>query len=96
MEKFLYADTDEKLAEVVAKIEVILINSWLGLYNLSMFPSILCVDCRGESLLEISKFYRNLYISSLNYQKEFLIYEKVIHTYLFSIQKMNFYFYYSD
>jgi hypothetical protein len=96
MEEFLYADTDEKLVEVVAKIEVILINSWLGLYNLSMFPSILCVDCRGETLLEISKFYRNLYISSLNYQKEFLIYEKVIHTYLFSIQKMNFYFYYSD
>ncbi len=29
MEEFLYADTDEKIVEFVAKIEVILIN-WVG------------------------------------------------------------------
>jgi hypothetical protein len=53
-----------------------------------MFPSILCANCQGETLLEISKFYKNLYVSSLNYQKEILIYEKVKNINLFLLFRL--------
>ena len=79
METFLSADNDDDLAVVASKIEIILINSWLGFYDLSAFPTILVANCKAQTLLAISKFYKNLKISSVSrYQKEELIYEKVI------------------
>ena len=63
------AKNDEELVEVAAKIEIILIHSWLGIFDLKKFPSILVVNCRGATLLEISKFYKSISISSMNYQK---------------------------
>jgi hypothetical protein len=64
METFLSAQTDQELVEVTAKIEMILINSWLGNYKLEHFSSILVVDCSPQTLFEISKFYKKIYISS--------------------------------
>jgi hypothetical protein len=64
MEEFLSAETDEEVVVVAAKIDIILINVWLGNFKLDHFPSILLVDCKANTLFEISKCYKKIFISS--------------------------------
>jgi hypothetical protein len=63
MEKFLSAANDDELAEVSAKIEMILINVWACRWKLEQFPSIIIVDCNSKTLHEISKCYNKIKIS---------------------------------